>query len=491
MIIFRKLAVLMCLAGIPMVSAGGPLVQSGDVSLRHDIQRLADAGVIKGTITTWPMAWGPILADIEAADLSTATDDVLFALARVRQRARWETAVDEVHYNAKIGISDNGRRIRSFENTPRGRAETSVGLSWIGERLSIDLNAQFVDSGIDDQEFRADNSMIGVAVGNWSVAASTYERWWGPGWDGSLILSNNARPFPALVIDRLHTDPFESRWLSWLGPWDLSVMFGQLESDRVVPDAQFFGMRFNFRPLQSLEIGLTRTAQWCGEGRPCDLTTFGNLLIGKDNRGGEGIDLDNEPGNQLAGVDFRWAFSGFGESFAAYGQFIGEDEAGGFPSRWMGQLGVEWSGVIRNRCSARAFAEYAGTSCQFYESSVIFDCAYEHGIYRTGYRFRGNSIGHGFDNDAEVVSAGVSLADENDSRWRMLLRTGELNRGGGAPNRNTITQEPADLLSVDIAHSRAFWFGMLEAGVGYESIDRATSGTSSDFRLYVQWRTSY
>ena len=39
-----------------------PFIGSGDSALRHDIQRLADYGVIKGPTSTWPLAWGPILA---------------------------------------------------------------------------------------------------------------------------------------------------------------------------------------------------------------------------------------------------------------------------------------------------------------------------------------------------------------------------------------------------------------------------------------------
>ena len=97
--------------------------------------------------------------------------------------------------------------------------------------------------------------------GNVTIAASTMDRWWGPGWDGSLILSNNARPMPALTIGRNRTHAFETKWLSWLGPWDLEVMFGQMEEDRVIPNTKFFGMRFTFRPFKSLEIGLSRSAQ--------------------------------------------------------------------------------------------------------------------------------------------------------------------------------------------------------------------------------------
>jgi hypothetical protein len=131
------------------------------------------------------------------------------------------------------------------------------------------------------------------------------------------------------------------------------VIFGQLENERHIPDTQFFGMRFTFRPLPTLEIGLSRSAQWCGEGRPCDASTFFDLLLGRDNRGDDDINPENEPGNQLAGYDFRWSPTIFGHRLAAYGQLIGEDEAGGFPSRYIGQFGVEWTGYVFDRWSTR------------------------------------------------------------------------------------------------------------------------------------------
>ncbi len=49
----------------------GPYMPAGDLALRHDIQILADAGVIKGPTSTWPLAWGPILANLADADAMT------------------------------------------------------------------------------------------------------------------------------------------------------------------------------------------------------------------------------------------------------------------------------------------------------------------------------------------------------------------------------------------------------------------------------------
>lgn len=470
----------------------GPYIPSGDVALRHDIQRLADAGVIKGPTSTWPLAWGPILADIDSADAASLPPAVIDAIARIKLRAGWETRTDELTFDAAVGFADNATPVRSFQDTPRGRTEVSAGFNYTTGWFTADVNVQFVDSAQDDDDVRIDDSMVGAVLGNWSIAASTMQRWWGPGWDGSLILSNNARPMPSLTVDRVFTEAFETRWLSWLGPWDFSVIFGQLEEEREIPNAQFFGMRFNFRPIPSLEIGLSRGAQWCGDGRPCDLSTFADLLLGRDNRGDEGIDESNEPGNQLAGVDFRWLPGILGGSVGFYGQLIGEDEAGGLPSRYLGQFGADWSGYLDDRWSARAFLEFAGTTCQFHESSKLYNCAYNHTIYKTGYRFRGRTIGHGADNDAELISAGFAAIDADETQWRALLRLGELNSGGPPDARNTLTPTPQDIASIDLAHSRAFRFGVVEVGIGYEWLDDAASGDSTgDGRAYLQWRTSY
>ena len=486
----RPLTLLLAL--LAPAALAGPAIQPGDLALRHDIQRLADHGIITGTITTWPLAWGPILEGIGSTDATTLPPEVLDALARVRQRASWETRTQELTINTEVGLADNATRIRSFQKTPRGRAEVSAGLSWIDDWFSADLNVQYVDSAQDDEDFRADNSMLGVVAGNWSIAASTQERWWGPSWDGSLILSNNARPIPALTIDRIFTDAFETKWLSWLGPWDLSVMFGRLEKEREVPNAQFFGMRFNFRPLPSLEIGLSRTAQWCGDDRPCGFDTFTDLFLGRDNIGDAGIGEENEPGNQLAGLDFRWAPGFRNIPIAVYGQFIGEDEAGGFPSRYMGQFGVEWSGYLFDRWSTQGFVEFSGTTCRFHESSKLYNCAYNHGIYETGYRYRGRSIGHGADNDAQLISAGLILVDADDTQWRALIRLGKINDGGPPDVRHTLSATSQDVTSIDLSHSRAFSFGVVDAGVGYERIDDlASNGSMNESRIYLQWRSSY
>ena len=84
-------ALLLALVFVASATFAGPYIPAGDLMLRHDIQRLADHGIIKGPTSTWPLAWGPILDDIRTADAVNLPPDVADALARVSQRADWET----------------------------------------------------------------------------------------------------------------------------------------------------------------------------------------------------------------------------------------------------------------------------------------------------------------------------------------------------------------------------------------------------------------
>ena len=466
--------------------AGSPMA-AGDMALRHDIQVLADYRIITGPVTTWPIDWQSVEANIRAIEDRTALPAPAAAsLARVEARMPGKA----LRFRAGISAAEAPMAIRGFQNTPREKAELAAGLSWNNDRFNVDLNVQGVDDASDGKDFRADGSELGVRLGNWTVAASTMERWWGPGWDGSLILSNNARPIPSLALRRNETKAFETKWLSWLGPWDLRVMWGEMESDRVVPNANFFGMRFAFRPHPSLEIGLSRTAQLCGEGRPCGFSTFWDMFWGRDNVGDAGTTPENEPGNQLGGFDVRWSNTWFGTPMAFYAQMIGEDEAGGFPSRYLAMGGLELTGFAeRRRLSWRGFAEFAGTSCD-YLSDALYGCAYNHGIYETGYRYRGRVIGHGAEGDAAIASLGLVLVTEGAHEMRALIRSGELNKGGSV--RNTLTRIPLDLFSADLAWALPLGKSRIELGVGYEALDDTTTGQKTDgTRAYLQWRYGY
>jgi hypothetical protein len=189
-------------------------------------------------------------------------------------------------------------------------------------------------------------------------------------------------------------------------------------------------------------------------------------------------------------VDIRWATRLFDVPVAFYTQLIGEDEAGGFPSRYVGQFGLEGTGMMGEHWSYRWFGEFAATSCDFWKTDEIFNCAYNHSIYKTGYRYRGRVVGHNSDNDSRVASAGLMLVNHEATQWQALVRYGKLNRGGSPDERNSLTSTPQEIASIDLTHSRFFQYGEIRISLGLEHIDDTASGqTSDDARAYLLWRS--
>jgi len=462
----------------------------GDLRLRHDLQLLNDSGVTNLPVTAWPLSVDDIdrsLADVRTSQVPLAAGD---AYARVREYLRGNTN-GGMHLRLSAAGAGNPRAVRAFEHTPREEGEVSAGIGWFGDRLALELNASAVANPFDDDEVRPDGSYLGIALGNWMLSAGWQERWWGPGRDGSLILSSNARPTPGVAVQRKMSTPFESKWLHWIGPWSLTAFISQLDDERVVDDARLFGLRVTFRPIDSLEIGLSRTAQWCGGDRLCDFDVFIDLLLGNDNRG-VNVDPNDEPGNQLAGIDMRWSLPKH-IPVALYMQWIGEDSRQGGPEigSWLRQAGIEHWGRVAG-IDHRTHFEVSDTACReggFGFSEFKPDCGYEHSIYRTGYRYKERAIGHAADGDGVSYSLGSTWVQSAGHSWNLTLRHMELNRAGATPDaRHTLAATPRELVDVQLTHGRLTRIGRWHIGLGVSRLDdEAGSESSTEVTGFVQW----
>ena len=80
------------LAPVATIVAGlchaDPWLAPGDEGLRNDIQLLADAGILRGPVTTWPLSWPDIARDVQAASESDFDPSTAAALTRVRRLSR-------------------------------------------------------------------------------------------------------------------------------------------------------------------------------------------------------------------------------------------------------------------------------------------------------------------------------------------------------------------------------------------------------------------
>lgn len=453
-----------------------PWLQPGDVGLRSDIQLLADAGILRGPVTTWPLSWPDVARDALGATsqgLDPATAD---ALLRVQRLSRDASARGYAGAGIRVRGAYEPSTLRTFEDTPREEGELSLRASWLTDHLALNLQGTYAADPDDGKDFRADGSYLGLNIGNFMISAGYMERWWGPAWEGGLILSTNARPIPSITLERNYTDPFKTKLLSWIGPWRASIAMGRMESSDVpVPDVRFLAARVNFKPRPWLEFGLTRTAQWCGGDRKCDWDTFTDMLLGQDNQvAADGTPAD-QPGNQMAGYDMRLRSPWKKLPLAFYTQWIGEDEAGGLPSKFLGQFGLE-SWFSTGLGGLRVRTEYADTACNFSREMPEFNCAYRNGAYPQGYTYRGRIIGHAMDNDSRMFSVGGVLTRPSGEVLSVTVRRAKLNRDG--TGAHAISPVPLDLDNVELRYSRGFWDGRISFGVGFDDPAMSTDSRS-------------
>jgi hypothetical protein len=468
------------LAGGP--AAADPWLAPGDPGLRSDLQLLADEGIVGSPLTSWPLSWADVARDLaKSADVELRTPSIEEAYARVRREAFRNTRVHEVNVGVGASGAAHPIHVRGFEDTPREDGEILGTLDWVGERFAARVDVARVWDPDDGKRTRLDGSYLGVVLGNVLISAGYMEKWWGPGWAGSVILSSNARPVPSLTIERNYSDPFEIAALRWLGPWRASFQAGRLEGSRNDhPRAHFMALRLTSRPLPGLEIGVSRTAQLCGEGRACTAGTYWDMIIGNDND----QDLADQPGNQLAGFDFRWA-PARRIPLAVYGQAIGEDEAGFLPSKYLGQAGLESWGRA-GRWAWRGYAEYARTSCDFTRSQPLLGCAYENSIYTDGYRYRGRAIGHSWDRDGDGWTVGGVA---NRGAWSAHVRgyRVDLNRLD-AGELHSVAQRRATLRGVEASASVRLQSSRIRAGVGYDDTSGPRVAVDSGAKAFLELR---
>jgi len=474
-------------------AAAEPFIAPGRTELRVDLQTLADAGIISGPVTAWPISWQAVINGLDEVDLSALSQYERRAYDRVRTEASVNDQIFRILPHVRFGGASDPVTVRSFTDTPREEGEFEGGISYTGNRLSFNIDVTRAVNSNDD--WRLDGSYVGFAIRKWAVVAGYPERWWGPGIQGSLILSTNARPVPQIGVERISADGFETRWLRWIGPWTVSTFIGELDDDRYVPNAKLFGLRLTARPLPQLEIGLSRAAQLCGDGRSCGASEFFNMLLGRDNRG-VNVSDEAEPGNQLAGIDGRWSFA-HGRS-AIYWQWIGEDSRQGGPQigNWLRMLGAERAGMLAgSRWSHRTYVELADTTCQQGGGGFggdLYNCAYQHGIYRSGFRYQGRPLAYPTDGDSESVAVVSVLSSPGNGSWELAASSARINQGPVSNQPHGLSATPASRYGISVTHIRDLPLGRLRLQLSVaRQNDQLTGASDNDSAIAVEWLVGY
>lgn len=290
-------------------------------------------------------------------------------------------AVAASHADAR-GVPPNN------EGIPRPKGWAGLAAVFLREERTPYLSGQlraasFYGEGGDGGNRLLDTS-IEAGYKYASVQVGKLSTWYGPARRGSLLLTNNAAPYPGVRIRNPEPIPLTGRF-GFLGSVQYDFFAARMEKTALYSHHTFVGTRLAARPKPWLELGLSRVLHYGGDGRSNGLSEFFT------NYGGRNHPSDRS--NTLAGYDLTltlpfpvqpvqiyWDRAGEGDN-----RFLGTGLP--WPSQWGNILGIylpKVASIVRLDLRAEYADNYSG-----YAKTANW---YSHGAYPHFYR--GLVLGH-------------------------------------------------------------------------------------------------
>ncbi|MDQ7038279.1 MAG: capsule assembly Wzi family protein [Aquificota bacterium] len=258
-----------------------------------------------------------------------------------------------------------------------------------------------VRSVSDRNSYRADVFRAYMKLRLWklSLLAGKDTVHLGPGEFG-LLLSSNAEPFP--MISLRTEEP-----LNLFGKWEFIFVRGFLrEKRRDRDDPNILALRVVYKPRDFLEIGLTRTSLYGGEGRPgYTLFEYPKLILGVE----ENIPFGKFDTDGYAAYDFtlylplRRLLPSV-RTFKVYFQRGGTDVSAWWQKDNPGDFAFPFGFRLHLRSYVAGVFLSLDKDILRLEYHDVNRAWYIHHLYPVeGYTYRGMSLGHPYGNDLKHI----------------------------------------------------------------------------------------
>ena len=413
-----------------------------DENLRTDLNWLNQQGVIQISTSTWPLSGDEIQRSLSQAKVSNNAQQKV--INSVQNALQADNATVKVGLHAETDLTTLPQ---SFGDQQKSQYQLALELNAGSENWDAKLRINgekdpLIDNGHDAN---VEGSYIAGKLWNQWVVAGQIPTYWGPGKDGSLIRGDASRPVYGVTVQRAQQNAFETPWLSWIGPWQYQAFAGQLQDYKAISDAKLIGLRLTAQPFSALEIGASRAIQWGGEGRPESLSSLWDAFTGAKDNGGTG---EADPSNQIAGFDGRLFLQPLlNVPVSLYGQMIGEDEAGGLPSKYMNLLGADFSSSYKN-LPYQLYAEWADTRT----NGEVKGISYAHTVYKDGFYQQGFPLAHAMGGDGQMYSVGGDIRFDVMNRLSGRALYAKVNQSNLAINAAFVEADTVKGLDVTWAH---------------------------------------
>lgn len=407
-----KKLVVACALTFSAAASATPWLDTSDNSLRQSLQTLAQAGVLTGPVNTYPIMWKNIAIDLNQLDINALSPELRFAALHLSAALAANRA--QQTSGLKLKLNSAPSPAQNFGEDYFEKAAATFFSEYQDDRWAgrLQVSQRRNEEGSQEQDTVYDGSYLAAIMGNWVLSFDQNSQWWGPGQQSSLLLSNNARPLPSVRLSRHSWRADQRPWLNWLGPWSISTFVGRGQHNSSIANVKYWGGRATVRPISALELGVSRTVQWGGEGQSNSFSTMWDL-ISYDRR-------DEIQADQRAALDLSYHFNAFSLPLTLYAEIADDDNSSGLPDKALQLYGVRtfW-GEAQALHSLNL--EYSDSYLQCEDSLEPGHCAYQGHWYPEGYRRYGRIIGSGYGADAKVLSSGYVYQLPDGQNWSAQL----------------------------------------------------------------------
>ncbi|MFH1782419.1 MAG: capsule assembly Wzi family protein [Candidatus Omnitrophota bacterium] len=254
----------------------------------------------------------------------------------------------------------------------------------------VRYSAKDTDVDIEDAHIRFSHPRI-----NMELAVGRNSMWWGPGFYGSLLMTDNAFPMDMVRLNNVH--PFRLPWiLRKIGRFNTQMFTSRLEENRSVPHTYISGWRLDYMPCDFLKFGFGHILMFGGKGvKRLGFANFWSATSLVFSAAGGGTETENHiiSGDIQLFLRRIDRFLPIATGAKLYTEWGGEDESGNVPIDLASITGMYLTDVFK-------IPGFDG-KIEFAKFNKVW---YTHFKYRSGYTHRGSFIGHSLGGDSEEIA---------------------------------------------------------------------------------------
>ena len=344
--------------------------------------------IFTGLLTMHPLSRTEVLRLLEEARLYCRVSDELIEeqMHRIASYLSYEPSLS--YFRPFDAIRISLQFLPQFYKSgwplaDRGGFALKEGVNWYsiwifrkeGPTFSFYLAPGIEKSYIKNNKFFLYEGYLSIKRKNWLFLGGRLGQRWGPGVSSTLLLSDAAAPLDLIFMGN------DRPWITPMGLMRFSFWISRLSSQRWIKRPLIWGSRIVFKPSPNLEIGLSRTALLGGKGRSEGFSAWWRSFLGiNENVKDPAV---KEPGDQRLGIDFKLTQKYFGWPFQFYFELGREHLVDNILHKWACLIGLYFPSLkpLKN-FSVRL--EYSRTPKNW---NV-------HHIYRSGYTYKGDPLGH-------------------------------------------------------------------------------------------------